>query len=59
GELVEAAALPEIVETFWAVELGRRFASPLVRELLAAAEQGLGERSPPTVIGPPGSAPRH
>ncbi|MCL6607097.1 MAG: LysR family transcriptional regulator [Geminicoccaceae bacterium] len=38
GELVEARALPEIVETFWAVELGRRFASPLVRELLAGAE---------------------
>jgi len=37
GELVEARALPEIVETFWAVELGRRFASPLVRELLAGA----------------------
>ncbi|MDW8368828.1 MAG: LysR family transcriptional regulator [Geminicoccaceae bacterium] len=42
GELVEAAALPEIVETFWAVELGRRFASPLVRELLAAVERGAG-----------------
>jgi LysR family transcriptional activator of nhaA len=40
GELVEAHAFAEITETFWAVELGRRFASPLVRELLREAERG-------------------
>ncbi|BCX18830.1 MAG: LysR family transcriptional regulator [Geminicoccaceae bacterium] len=39
GELVEAHAFAEITETFWAVELGRRFASPLVRELLREAER--------------------
>lgn len=47
GELIEAAALPEIVETFWAVELGRRFASPLVRELLAKAEGDAAGRAQP------------
>lgn len=40
GELVEAHAFAEITETFWAVELGRRFASPLVRELLREVERG-------------------
>lgn len=39
GELVEAHAFAGITETFWAVELGRRFASPLVRELLREAER--------------------
>ncbi len=47
GELVEARALPEIVETFWAVELGRRFASPLVRELLAGAGGAVAKPAQP------------
>mgnify|MGYP005836393431 CR=1 FL=1 len=40
GELVEAHAFAKITETFWAVELGRRFASPLVRELVREVERG-------------------
>ncbi len=48
GELVEARAFAEITETFWAVELGRRFASPLVRELLHEAERStLGTAAQP------------
>lgn len=37
GELVEAAALEGISETFHAVTLDRRFPNPLVRELIDAA----------------------
>ena len=36
GRIIEAAALPEIRETFFAVTLDRRFPNPLVSELLDA-----------------------
>jgi LysR family transcriptional activator of nhaA len=35
GLLVEAAALPDLAETFYAVTVARRFPNPLVHELLA------------------------
>jgi len=35
GLLREAHQLPGIAETFWAVTLNRRFANPIVAELLA------------------------
>ena len=37
GALVEAEALPGIVETFFAVTVDRRFPNPIVRELITAA----------------------
>jgi LysR family transcriptional activator of nhaA len=37
GQLVEAVALPAIVETFYAVTLARRFPNPLLRRLLEGA----------------------
>lgn len=37
GRLVEAAGLPEIVETFYAITLERRFPNPLVRQVLSSA----------------------
>lgn len=37
GRLVEAAPLPGIVETFYAITLERRFANPLVTQILAGA----------------------
>jgi len=37
GRLVEAAELPGIVETFYAITLERRFANPLVTQVLAGA----------------------
>jgi len=36
---VEAAELPGISETFYAVTLARRFPNPLVRELLRAHQE--------------------
>lgn len=36
GMLVEAARVPDVTETFYAVTVARRFPNPLVRELLAA-----------------------
>jgi LysR family transcriptional activator of nhaA len=36
GVLVEAARMPDLTETFYAVTVARRFPNPLVRELLAA-----------------------
>ncbi len=41
GRLVEAAPLPGIVETFYAVTMARKFPNPLVRGLIAAAPAGL------------------
>lgn len=41
GLLQEAARLPDLAESFYAVTIARRFPNPLVRELLA-----FGERSP-------------
>lgn len=38
GTLVEAARLPDLAETFYAVTVARRFPNPLVHELLAAEE---------------------
>ncbi len=38
GMLVEAARLPELAETFYAVTVARRFPHPLVDELLRAGE---------------------
>lgn len=38
GLLVEAARLPGLTETFYAVTLTRRFPNPLLRRLLAAAD---------------------
>ena len=35
GRLIEAAALPEVHETFYAVTLQRRFPNPLLAGLLA------------------------
>ena len=35
GMLVEAARVPDVTETFYAVTVARRFPNPLVRELLA------------------------
>ncbi|WP_067562243.1 LysR family transcriptional regulator [Halofilum ochraceum] len=37
GMLVEAARVPDVTETFYAVTVARRFPNPLVRELLAGA----------------------
>jgi LysR family transcriptional activator of nhaA len=37
GRLVEAAGLPEIVETFYAITLERRFPNPLVGQVLSSA----------------------
>lgn len=37
GRLVEAAELPEITETFYAITLERRFPNPLVAQVLASA----------------------
>ncbi|MEQ8404152.1 MAG: LysR family transcriptional regulator [Oceanicaulis sp.] len=37
GRLIEAAELPGIVETFYAITLERRFANPLVTQILASA----------------------
>jgi LysR family transcriptional activator of nhaA len=37
GRLVEAASLPGIVETFYAITLERRFPNPLVAQILSAA----------------------
>jgi LysR family transcriptional activator of nhaA len=39
GRLVEAARLPDIAETFYAVTLERRFPNPLVRALLDAGAE--------------------
>lgn len=39
GTLVEHAVVPELYETFYAVTVPRRFAPPLLRELLARPEQ--------------------
>lgn len=36
GMLVEAARVPDVTETFYAVTVARRFPNPLVRKLLAA-----------------------
>lgn len=38
GTLVEAARVPDLTETFYAVTVARRFPNPLVRELLAAGD---------------------
>jgi LysR family transcriptional activator of nhaA len=38
GLLVEAARLPDIAETFYAVTIERRFPNPLLRALLRPAE---------------------
>jgi LysR family transcriptional activator of nhaA len=38
GLLVEAAPLPDLAETFYAVTMERTFPNPLVRELLVAGE---------------------
>ena len=44
GELVEHAAVPELFESFYAISVPRRFAPPLLRELLARPESDvLGE----------------
>lgn len=40
GMLVEAARVPDVTETFYAVTVARRFPNPLVRELLAAGDPG-------------------
>jgi LysR family transcriptional activator of nhaA len=40
GVLVEAARMPDLTETFYAVTVARRFPNPLVRELLAAGAPG-------------------
>ena len=40
GRLVEAARLPDIAETFYAVTLERRFPNPLTRALLDAGAEG-------------------
>jgi LysR family transcriptional activator of nhaA len=39
GHLVEAAQLPDLAETFYAVTVERRFPNPLVHELLTRNEQ--------------------
>lgn len=39
GHLVEAAQLPDLTETFYAVTVERRFPNPLVHELLTRNEQ--------------------
>jgi len=41
GNLVEIAPIPDLVETFYAVTVPRRFPNPLVDELLDAAETAL------------------
>lgn len=41
GMLVEAARVPDVTETFYAVTVARRFPNPLVRELLAANPDSL------------------
>lgn len=38
GTLVEAARLPDLAETFYAITIARRFPNPLVHELLSADE---------------------
>jgi len=38
GMLVEAARVPDLTETFYAVTVARRFPNPLVRELLGAGD---------------------
>ena len=40
GRLLEAAALPGIVETFYAVTIDRRFPNPAIRTLIDAATAG-------------------
>lgn len=45
GVLVEAARMPDLTETFYAVTVARRFPNPLVRELLAAG-------TPDSLLGP-------
>lgn len=47
GVLVEAARMPDLTETFYAVTVARRFPNPLVRELLAAGTPG-------SLLEPPG-----
>jgi LysR family transcriptional activator of nhaA len=42
GSLAEAGRLPEIVESFYAVTVARRFPNPLVREMLAAEDRAFG-----------------
>lgn len=42
GLLAEAAALPGLTETFYAVTVARRFPNPLVREILAASAEAFG-----------------
>ncbi len=39
GVLVEHAVVPDLVENFYAITVPRRFAPPLVRELLARPEK--------------------
>ncbi len=46
GMLVEAARVPDLTETFYAVTVDRRFPNPLVRELLAAGDPGSLQASP-------------
>jgi LysR family transcriptional activator of nhaA len=41
GHLVEAAQIPGLTETFYAVTVSRRFPNPLVAELLDAARASL------------------
>ncbi len=40
GVLVEVARLPDLVETFFAITLARRFPNPLLEKLLHASERG-------------------
>ena len=42
GNLVEILPVPDLVETFYAVTVSRRFPNPLVDELLDAAQSTLG-----------------
>jgi LysR family transcriptional activator of nhaA len=42
GLLAEAVRLPDIVESFYAVTVARRFPNPLVRALLAAEDRAFG-----------------
>ena len=46
GLLVEHCRIPEVTETFYAIVQQRRFANPLLAELLSAAAQTAGPESP-------------